>query len=465
MRVSPIRCTLVILFMASLAGCECGDCWSTPDWAFWKSSPPSLAPGSTPASAATPVMPSSMVAGPGAAGFDPAYSGLPASAIQPGTAYPVSPAGSAAYSSSALPYPSSSPSSLPSYGGQSQGTGPYMTPQQGAYRTGSATSTTPTTSPYAGTSPYASTPRYTGPTTSPYGASGSSQGAPAASDYLNPGSTAGQYANPVRPAPPYAASADPYTNNTDRYGSGATPYEGSGDRYSGGSARYGATPAYSASPGGDSSRTGDRYSDSRLPDSPYGSGNASPYTSQPNSGTNASGHQNDAASGSQYDGGYRYPSTSPYHTSPQAANPATNTQSTTGVADRYAPSGQSGAGLGTPSGYRSPYLPSRPASSQSSSAPSSATGYPAGPNANSNYDSPVPGYTPPAQSVPSYYNPPTSSTGSPAPYMPGSTGQYVPRTPSPNTTGATSAYPAALPGTRSGVTRADYSQPLSSSYR
>jgi hypothetical protein len=415
---------------------------SLPNLAFWKSSPFKSSAGAT--AAGIPERPSALASRPGmsapgagyAAGSTtaPPYlgntTGTTATGSYPTTPYSATP--SAPYASSGATV-SSSP--------------PYVAPQVGAYGAGNSTSPG-RTSPYANTSPYSAA------TATPYGPLGSSRETTGNRNYAR-ATTTEPYANWSTTTPQSARAPANYSGRLDRFSSSSDrntsslPRNSSGFERSGsGVTPYGARTASSTAPLAGSATTGGQYGPS-APASGYGGNTASPY-----------------ASGTPYSGSL-----------PQAANPLDSTPASNPL-DRY-PSVTPGAGSTTGSGYSLPSAASQRSGYPSAAAPAGGstlsgsdytpgrTGYTPGATSYTPGDT---GYTPPGVSP--YRLPSGSSTlparnsADPPPYRPGSSTDYVPRTPSGTAAGSgASGYSSEVPGARSGVAPANYALPAGGGLR
>jgi len=468
MRVSPARYMFVALIIVGLAGCNCGRCslpsCSPSNLAFWKNRPFKSSADTTATAMGAPMKPSALASRSGMVGPGGGYAASSAGAPSTSPYIPTTtnPATIGGYPSTQQPY-SPYPPTTSSYNLTATGTAaPYMAPQVGAYGAGSPAAR-------AGASSYVNTRPYAPVAATPYGPLPNSAETTGSSGYTAANST-GPYARSLPSSPSSGGTADRYASRYDRSTDRADQlnersdqsrsapdrYAGGYDRSAGIADRYAPAAASSTLPLGQPGRTADPYGPI-APAAGYSDGTSSPYAS-----------------------GSPYPGSSPYVATPQGSSlPA-------GAVDRYPAGGGQGAGSVAGGGYplssAAPSRPRYPAAADPNAAsperaysppasiyPPGETGYTPGDTGytpgNPGYTPGDPGYTPPGvspyRSPAGPYTLPAGNPDDPPPYRPGSTSDYVPRTP---TAGLPASNPSAYPGgarsSGAGVMPAEYAQPV-----
>ncbi|NQT12581.1 MAG: hypothetical protein HQ582_07530 [Planctomycetes bacterium] len=393
MRISPARYALVVFSVLALAGCKSGESTMySPSATLSKLNPFS----SSRDKADYPVKPSALASATPASAADVGYANVNSPASPPGRASSV-PAG--AYPNSQYTYPTASSRALP--GSRPTGS-PATTPQTGPY--GSQASQTAV--PSASSPPAGSRYSWNTGTASPAAAGHGS----ATPDYRE-ASLSGAYGQPASAAPRYSVPSD----------------------------RYGSNAVLGAKPPSQPSAPADPYASVRDHNSQYT--NPAQGLSDSSNATTKSSYASPADS--------RY---ADFSSPPGTSAPADryNASAAPSEQDRYARADSSP--YKAYSGYRN----SQPADSQgdtnwnpgapTDNAPGSSNYQPG----NTGYQPGNTGYNPPGVSPygsPSAsYTPPSATTNSTTPFLPGSTQLYEPR--SANTSGTLGAPPsAALPTT------------------
>lgn len=449
MRVSPARCAFVALTMVGLAGCSSGGGWSLQRLAFWKSNP--FKSSSSATESGVPMRPSALASRTALPGTN---SGYPASSsLAP--SYPETATGtSGGYPATQQSYPSY-PSAPPSgYSLSAPSNSGYMAPQTGAYGAGGAAGP-------ARASSYVTPSPYSGMAASPYGSLANSRETTGGSRYT-PANTTGSYAGSQSGGgADYADRADRYGSRLDRsgnglddrYAGGSDRYAGGYDNYSSGADRYASGAQSSTTPLTGADNRGDQY------------------------GSNAAAGAYRGSTTPPYTGGSQYSEVSPYD--PRGSNSMAGQGAVSTAGNGYSPSSAASQQGGYPlapnaaatNPTRSYNAPAAGYTPGGSGYTPGATGYTPGetdyspgatdftPPGVDRYQSPAGSYSSPAGS----YTSPASTSDDPPPYRPGSTSDYMPRTPSAATSGANSStYPSTVPDAGASATPTGYSQPLRS---
>ena len=399
MRISSARCALIVLPILALAGCKSsGSSWYRPSFSLSKLNPFSSSSEKSPNATRPSDVASPTPGMSSAAGYAAASSSTPGQTGYPDT--------TTSYNAPRVSYPNSYPNSQYPSAGPQTAANPATTPQSGYYGAGPG-----------------------------YEMAGSSRPAATRGDYSTAGAT-GPYGDAAGTSPRYGtvsdrygvdrAERDPYDSTTGSQGAAADPYQsvrgygaqqlenlqGSDPRYGGASSGYGAT---TPSPyERDAGSAGLPVADARYSAANSGYGRSPSGTTDYTAG--GSNPADTATSSSHYDSGARYGPGSGSLVGDRYARPESASTDPACSDCRPSPLGdQRGAADWNPGDTG--YEPAR-------------TGYEPGNT----------GYNPPGVSP--YRSPANSYT---APFLPGSTRLYTPRSTNPSDAPAESPSPSSSP--------------------